>query len=82
MTYVMADVHGQYEKYRKMLDKIGMTAWDELYILGDVVDRGPEPMAILMDMDFNIDIIPILGNGLSVLVVFIAENKLVKTVCT
>ncbi len=62
MTYVMADVHGQYEKYRKMLDKIGMTAWDELYILGDVVDRGPEPMAILMDMDFNIDIIPILGN--------------------
>ena len=62
MTYVMSDVHGQYDKYSKMLDKIGMTTWDELYILGDVVDRGPEPMAILMDISFNIDIVPILGN--------------------
>ena len=34
MTYVMSDVHGQYGKYRKMLDKIGMTARDELCVLG------------------------------------------------
>ena len=62
MTYVMSDVHGQYGKYRKMLDKIGMTARDELCVLGDVVDRGPEPMAILRDMSLRINVFPILGN--------------------
>lgn len=35
---------------------------DVLYILGDVVDRGPEPMKILNDMSMRINVFPILGN--------------------
>ena len=41
MTYVMSDIHGEYEKYLKMLDLIGFRDEDELYVLGDVIDRGP-----------------------------------------
>lgn len=37
-------------------------AEDTLYILGDVVDRGPEPMKILKYMMAHSNIIPIIGN--------------------
>ncbi|MBQ8509964.1 MAG: metallophosphoesterase [Clostridia bacterium] len=62
MTYVMSDLHGQYDKYRRMLDKINLGSRDELFILGDVVDRGPEPMKILMDMSMRDNVFPIMGN--------------------
>ena len=62
MTYLMSDVHGHYDKYMKMLETIRFTDRDDLYVLGDVVDRGPEPMAILHDMSLRINVFPILGN--------------------
>ena len=39
MTYVMSDLHGCYDKYVQMLEKIGFGDGDTLYILGDVIDR-------------------------------------------
>lgn len=62
MTYLMSDIHGHYDKYLKMLETIRFTDRDDLYVLGDVVDRGPEPMAILRDMSLRINVFPILGN--------------------
>ena len=62
MTYVMSDIHGEYEKYLQMLEKIEFSDDDLLYILGDVLDRGPEPMKILFDMSMRPNIIPIMGN--------------------
>ena len=62
MTYVMSDLHGDYKKYIKMLDRIGFSDDDVLYILGDVVDRGEEPMKILYDMSMRPNVIPLMGN--------------------
>lgn len=62
MTYVMSDIHGQYEKYIKMLDIISFSYDDELYVLGDVIDRGEHPVKILLDMSMRGNIFPILGN--------------------
>lgn len=62
MTYVMSDLHGRYEQYVKMLDTIHFSHDDELYVLGDVVDRGPDPMGILTDMSMRPNVYPILGN--------------------
>ena len=62
MTYLMSDLHGQYDKYMTRLEKIRFTDRDDLYVLGDVVDRGPEPMRILRDMSLRINVFPILGN--------------------
>ena len=42
MHYVMADLHGEYDRWRRMLDRIAFSDADTLYILGDVVDRGCE----------------------------------------
>jgi len=62
MTYVMSDIHGQYEKYAAMLEKINLSEDDTLYVLGDIVDRGEEPMRILCDMSMRVNVIPIMGN--------------------
>ena len=62
MTYVMSDLHGRYEQYAKMLEIIRFSEQDELYILGDVVDRGPQPIRILLDMSARPNVHPILGN--------------------
>lgn len=62
MIYAMADLHGEYDKYMAMLEKIGFSDGDTLYILGDVVDRGPHPVRILRDMMRRANVIPLLGN--------------------
>lgn len=50
MIYVMSDIHGCYDKYIAMLDKIQFSDRDTLYILGDVVDRGADGIKILLDI--------------------------------
>lgn len=62
MVYVMSDLHGEYEKYMSMIEKIKFSNNDLLFILGDVVDRGPDPLKILYDMSMRSNVFPILGN--------------------
>ena len=49
MIYAMCDLHGCYDKYVKMLEKIQFGENDTLYILGDVVDRGEGGIKILQE---------------------------------
>lgn len=62
MYYVMSDIHGEYEKYRKMLDLIHFSDEDILFVLGDIVDRGKHPVAVLRDMMQRTNIFPVSGN--------------------
>lgn len=62
MVYVMSDLHGEYEKYCQMLEKIKFTDDDILYVVGDVIDRGKEPLKILEDMSMRSNVYPIIGN--------------------
>lgn len=62
MVYVMSDLHGCYEKYKQMLEIIGFSDNDRLYILGDVVDRGPHGMKILLDIEKRKNVILLEGN--------------------
>ncbi|WP_455030826.1 metallophosphoesterase [Oribacterium sp.] len=61
-TYVMSDIHGNYEKYQQALKAIELQENDILYVLGDVVDRGTGSCKILFDMMRHFNIIPLLGN--------------------
>lgn len=45
--YVMSDLHGMYDKFIKMLETIDFSDEDKLYIIGDVIDRGPNCVDIL-----------------------------------
>ena len=58
----MSDLHGEYDKYCEMLKKIDFNPEDTLFILGDVVDRGPRPVDILLDMMKHPNIYPLMGN--------------------
>ena len=62
MVYVMSDLHGCFDKYKAMLEKIHFSEEDILYILGDVVDRGNDGIKILLDMMERKNVIPLLGN--------------------
>ena len=45
--YVMSDIHGCYTEFIEMLQKINFGDDDELYVLGDIFDRGPQPLKVL-----------------------------------
>lgn len=62
MRYIIADIHGCYNEYINLLKKINFSDNDILYILGDVVDRGPEPIKILQDMMKRSNVFLIIGN--------------------
>lgn len=62
MIYAMSDLHGCYDKFIKMLEKIGFKDNDSLYILGDIVDRGPDGIKIFQDIIKRKNIIALRGN--------------------
>lgn len=61
-TYVMADIHGEYELFIKLLEKINLKEADTLYVLGDVVDRGPHPVKVLLKLMEMPNAICLVGN--------------------
>ena len=62
MIYAMSDIHGEYGKYLEMLEKIGFSDDDLLFVLGDAVDRGPEPVKLLEDMASRDNVYFLKGN--------------------
>ena len=62
MIYTVSDIHGCYNKYRKLLKKINFGPDDTLYVLGDVIDRGPDGFKILLDMARRSNVINLMGN--------------------
>ncbi|MBR6616806.1 MAG: fructose-bisphosphatase class III [Oscillospiraceae bacterium] len=62
MIYAMSDIHGKYDRYIAMLEKIKFSDEDSLFILGDVVDRGEDPIKVLKDMMERPNVFPIMGN--------------------
>lgn len=62
MLYVMSDIHGEYERYLAMLEQIAFSQDDTLFVLGDVVDRGPEPIKVLQDMASRDNVYLLKGN--------------------
>lgn len=62
MTYVMTDLHGEYEKYKRMLEQIGFSDRDTLYINGDICDRGTAAAKIYLDVLGRKNVFVIKGN--------------------
>lgn len=62
MIYVMSDIHGCDGRYRNILKQIKLKADDHLYILGDVIDRGPRGLSILRETMQKENITLLMGN--------------------
>ena len=61
MTYVVANIHGCFDKFKDLLKKINFTDNDVMYVLGDIVDHGEQPIELLCDLSMRYNVIPILG---------------------
>jgi serine/threonine protein phosphatase 1 len=62
MIYVVSDIHGCFDEYAELLERINLRDEDTLYVLGDIVDRGKDGVKVLLDMMSRPNIIPIMGN--------------------
>ncbi len=58
----MSDIHGQYDMFMELIDKINLKDTDTLYILGDVLDRGPHPIKTLKKLMEMPNVICLVGN--------------------
>ncbi len=62
MVYVMGDIHGNMRRFQSVMDQISLQPEDMLYILGDVIDRHPDGIAILQQIMETPNMETILGN--------------------
>ena len=46
-TYVISDIHGCFNEFQQMLDKIGFSDDDILILAGDYIDRGDQSVEML-----------------------------------
>ena len=60
--YVCSDIHGMYDLYCRMLETVQFSDGDHLYILGDMIDRGPDGIKILQDVIDRENVTCLIGN--------------------
>ena len=46
MDYCISDIHGYYNLFCRLLDKIKFGGGDKLYVLGDMIDKGPDSVRL------------------------------------
>ena len=46
MDYCISDIHGYYNLFCRLLDKIKFGSGDKLYVLGDMIDKGPDSVRL------------------------------------
>ena len=61
-TFVLSDIHGYYNTFLKMLEKIRFSDDDFMYVIGDVIDRGDQGIAIIKDLMQRKNVEMFLGN--------------------
>lgn len=61
-TYVMSDLHGCKNEFDAMLELIGFSDYDELWIDGDICDRGKQSIPLLREIMSHDNIHLVFGN--------------------
>lgn len=61
MVYTVSNLHGCFDMWKHLLSEINFKTSDDMYVLGDVLDYGEEPMELLFDMMERLNVYPILG---------------------
>lgn len=46
-TYVFSDVHGHFGTLDRLLERVSPSSDDRIFMLGDMIDRGPDPIAVV-----------------------------------
>ncbi len=62
MIYCISDIHGCYDEFMALLEKIKFSEEDTLYVLGDAIDRGSESIKCLQYIMNAANIHMLMGN--------------------
>jgi len=62
MQYFISDIHGHYDLFMKLLEKINFSEKDEMIILGDIIDKGPNSIKMIKFVRKQPNIKMLLGN--------------------
>ncbi len=62
MKYVISDIHGEYDLFLQLLDKIHFNEQDTLYICGDMIEKGKYSTKVLSYVYHHSNMKCILGN--------------------
>ena len=46
-TYVFSDVHGHHRTLERLLERVAPGSEDQIWVIGDMVDRGPDPVSVM-----------------------------------
>ena len=46
MRYCVSDIHGEYDLFTRLLERIGFSDDDEMYVCGDVLDKGEDSVRL------------------------------------
>lgn len=77
----MSDLHGCYNEFMLMLNQVNFSKNDTLYILGDIFDRGPNPIGILEYIMNSNNIHLIRGNHEEMFVEYFVHDNLNIWLC-
>lgn len=76
---VITDIHGCFQTFVKLLKKVDLKKSDQLFIIGDMVDRGPYSYMVLDKiwqlLDRGYQVFPLRGNHEQLFLNFNRENK-------
>ena len=62
MDYCISDIHGYYDLFCRLLEKIRFGGGDKLYVLGDIIDKGPDSIRLAKLLFSMPDVYCIAGN--------------------
>jgi serine/threonine protein phosphatase 1 len=60
-TIIIGDIHGCSREFRALLDKVAPTSEDRVLLLGDLMNKGPDPVGVLETFE-SLDCVCLLGN--------------------
>ncbi len=61
MTYVVSNIHGCYAEFTTLLNEINFTKDDVMFVLGDIVDIGADPIPLLCDLSLRENVWAVAG---------------------
>lgn len=62
MLYCVSDIHGEYELFMALLQRIGFSARDEMIVCGDILDKGTDGVRLAQFLFSQPNIFCIAGN--------------------
>ena len=62
MRYCISDIHGEYELFRALLERIRFSPEDVLFICGDIIDKGEHSIRLAKEISLMSHVHCIIGN--------------------